>query len=274
MRKIPFLLILPLAWMLLASPPQAAAQAIHKGESDIVVTLPPLAGLVRMLKPDAGIACLFDAGGDPHHFRMRPHTVERMARARLMIRASRDDAGWPLPPRHANSLDLGADTSHVWLNPAALAQAWERLAGRLKQLYPAEAAAIDQRLQRAMAETERMRLAWQARLQGVDGVIMQHPSWLGMMRQMGIPVLAVLESGHHGDEASPRDLENALDLLRKHPHAWLLGDLAHSSRALDWLARHSQATRVTLDALGECDTNWLTLMQDNLARLPSVPDRP
>ncbi len=239
--------------------------------AEITVTLPPLAGLVRMLDKQADVACLLPAGADPHHFQLTPRKIEALRKSRLLIRAAFDDGGWPLPASHANTLALWPDIAHGWLNPESVRAVLPLIAAELTKLHPEHADAIATALKHAVAQTEKTEQAWHVALDGLkkSGVLMQHPAWQGLMQQIGVPVLAVLESAQHGHEFGPHKLEHALATLNQHPDAWLLGDSGHSNRALDWLAQHADQPphRVTLNALGSCGMAWSTLMQQNISRI-------
>jgi len=248
---------------MLASPGLAGA--------DTAVTLPPLAGLVSMLDSEAKSFCLLPTGADPHHFQISPRTAERLKRAELLIRSPAADGGWPLPADQSRTLKLWPKINHGWLVPDKVAAALPELASQLAGVAPARAEAIRQQLPAALASVQRVKEAWLPVLADLQkhGVIMQHPSWQPLMEAAGVPVLAVLESEQHGHEEGPHALQEALDILKHHPDAWLIGDTRHSNRTLEWLARHAvgKVHLVYLDALGECGTDWEALMLDNLNKL-------
>ena len=255
--------------LLLGSYPAHAAATAR-----IAVTLPPLAGLVSMLDQQAEVICLLPAGADPHHFQLTPRKIEALARTDLLIRTSFDDGGWPLPPQHRHSLNLWSDIDHGWLSPQAVRGVLPKIADALIKLQPVQSKQIAASLQAALQQTDDIAQAWRTAIAkaGLSGVLMQHPSWRRLMQEMDVPVLAVLESVHHGHEHGPHKLEHALKTLKQHPDAWLLADAAHSSRALDWLAAHSQTKtqRITLDALGACGESWPALMRRNIAQISAV----
>jgi len=241
----------------------------------VAVTLPPLAGLVGMLDPQIRVMCLLPAGADPHHFQLTPRKIEALAQTDLLIRTTFDDGGWPLPPQHSHSLNLWPTIDHGWLSPQAVRGVLPKIADALIQLQPDHAKQIAASLQTALQQTDGIAQAWRTAIAkaGMTGVLMQHPSWRRVMQEMGVPVLAVLESVHHGHEHGPHKLEHALSSLKQHPDAWLLADAAHSSRSLDWLASHSsfKPQRITLDALGACGEGWPALMRRNISRLSAAP---
>jgi len=239
--------------------------------SEIAVTLPPLAGLVAMLDSTAKPFCLLAPGTDPHHFQLQPRTIESLRQSRLLIRALRDDRSWPLPPEHANTLALWPEIDHGWLSPATVREALPQIAEALIALHPERADAIKGALAEALAQTDTIAASWRQALAPMraTGVIMQHPAWQRLMQEMEVPVLTVLESGHHGHEHGPHRLDEALAELKQRPGAWLLGNAGHSGRALEWLADHADPRPhyVTLDPLGHCGESWPELMRANLMRI-------
>jgi len=251
-----------------------SAHATEMAAVRIAVTLPPLAGLVSMLDKQAGVMCLLPAGADPHHFQLTPRKIEALARTDLLIRTSFDDGGWPLPPQHRHSLNLWPDIDHGWLSPQAVRGVLPKIADALIKLHPDQRRQIAASLQAALQQTDDIAQAWRTAIAkaGLSGVLMQHPSWRRLMQEMGVPVLAILESVHHGHEHGPHKLEHALKTLKQHPDAWLLADASHSSRALDWLAAHSKikTQRIRLDALGACGESWPALMRRNIAKISAV----
>ena len=271
---LPTLLLLALSTLLTFSPHTLMADepAADKNRPVISVTLPPLAGLIRMLNVDAEIITLLPANADPHHFQLTPKQVETVRTSPLLIRASHDDANWPSLPAKT-TLDLWPDTSHAWLSPQAVLSELPTLATELAARFPQQADTINRSLPAALSSARRISQAWRKRLAPFreHGVIMQHPSWRGLCEEMGVPVLAVLESPQHGHENSPRKLEKALDTLHAHPKALLLGDARHSNRSLQWLADHAPGKKhfLLLDGLGNRNQRWDEFMHANLNRVPS-----
>lgn len=242
--------------------------------AEIAVTLPPLAGLVKMLDSESEVMCLLPAGADPHHFQMQPRTIEKLAKSNLLIRATFDDGGWPLPPNHSNVLDLWPAKDHGWVSPKEVRLILPAIAEALIKLQPEQAETMSLKLSNAIALTRSIEKQWQQTLAPAktSGVIMQHPSWRRLMNDMQVPILNVLESGQHGHEHGPHALDESLHQIEEHPEAWLISDAGHSNRALDWLKQHSdQAPRqITLDALGECGTPWDQLMMQNLQQVSGL----
>jgi len=258
--------------------------------AEIITTLPPLASLVHWLDPQASVICLLPASADPHHFQLTPRQVESLQQAKLLIRDSRDDGQWPAlqttgeiwdvwPSHELNTSQnhLGEQHhheagSHAWLDPHAVRLMLPQLAKHLIQIYPNHRPVIEEHLQAAQITLTQIWQQWQhvsseLKLQN-RGTIMQHPAWVGIFKDLDIPVWAVLESEKHGQELGPHILEHALKEIQDHPQSLLIADKRHSQRALLWLQRHHPESRlVTLDVLGSSENTWPTLMQHNLELL-------
>jgi len=238
--------------------------------AEIIATIPPLAAIVQMIDGDAQVSCLLPPGSDPHHFQLSPRQVEKMSRARLLVRSSKDDHGWMQLPTDTAVIDIWPKQDHAWLNPDNLISALPSIAENMISAFPDRREAIEAGLKRSLIEVSEIKSELGkalARLHG-KGVMMQHPSWKKLFDAHEIPVLEVLESHRHGHEHGPRHLEKALNTLNKHPHAVLIGDMRHSNRSLEWLASHSRdKTILFLDALGSCGDSWAALMRQNITRL-------
>ncbi|RMG90956.1 MAG: manganese-binding protein [Zetaproteobacteria bacterium] len=258
-------LVLGLACLCAASPLWASEA--------VTVTLPPLAGLVRILLPDARVQCLLPAHADPHRFTLSPRQIEQWHHARLVVRSMADDAGWSFldQQRKASTLSLWEHEPHGWLDPQRLEPALDTLAAGLSKAFPEKAAEIRSRLPGSKAMVQRIIREWQQGLTRLKphGVILQHASWLPLMKASGVKVHLLLEAGPHGAGHTPHLLEQAVGLLRKDPSIWLIGDIRHDSRTLEWLANqvHPPARWLSLDPIGTCGEPWDALMHNNLRHL-------
>jgi len=237
----------------------------------IVVTLPPLSGLVVMLLPEVQSHCLLSANADPHHFQPSPRQVDMLQQSPLFIRASRDDQGWPIKAQRSQTLDLWPIQNHGWLQFEQVRIVLPKLAKTLSQHFPLYQDKIATRLNLALQAVNDLDNEWRKTLQTIQkkGVFVQHPAWLGLLKAKHIPVWSVLESEQHGHEHGPKHLEQALVTLKQHSNALLLGSKRHSNRSLEWLNNHQKdpSSIIKLDALGKCNQPWNKLMQDNLKQL-------
>ncbi len=258
---------------LLMLPFTALSAEQPKSNELIIVTLPPLSGLVAMLMPEKQSVCLLAAGADPHHFQPSPQQVGQLKKATLVLRAGRDDQGWPIRAKASQVLTLWKNQAHGWLNFQEVKAALAELAPVLSQQFPASKNQIEQQLPLALTEVDAMEKLWLPVLETLKtkGVMMQHPAWQGVMEAYEVPIWAVLESHQHGHEHGPRHLEEALATLYAHPQTVLLGSMRHSNRSLEWLSAHQTSPKplLNLDALGTCNMPWSVLMTSNLNKLQS-----
>ncbi len=240
-------------------------------DKNIIVTLPPLSGLVAMLLPEIKSQCLLTANADPHHFQPSPKQVAMLNQEHLLIRASFDDQGWPIRVQDNQVVDLWPEHAHGWLEFALVRKALPRLAAALSKAYPQYQTSIAQHLAESLSLTTEIEGKWSAALETYKnkGVFIQHPSWLGLFQSKNVPVWEVLESHQHGHEHGPRHLEEALQTYRMHPDAALIGSKRHSNRSLEWLSRNQKvaANIIKLDAIDACNVPWSTLMSKNLKQL-------
>ncbi len=227
-----------------------------------------------MLDKESQVTCLLPAGSDPHHFQLSPRQIEKLKHVSLLIRTSKDDYAWLKLSSETPVIDLWPDQDHAWLNPEHVAIILPRLAERLITVSPEKKAQILENLKSAQKKVASIKLRLTKALAPLKtkGIVIQHPSWRGLFKQLDIPILTTLESNHHGHEHGPRHLEKALNILKENPDAMLIGDLQHSNRSLQWLSKHSNHETgkkeiLYLDALGSCDHDWATLMEQNISRV-------
>jgi len=271
--------------LLLASPSTSYATNTEQ-QATIMVTLPPLSGLVTWLDPSLAVQCLLPNNADPHHFQLTPRQINSLQQARLLIRSPRDDKFWPLVNNNSPILNLwGAQddkhvrdphqpTNHAWLNPQDVLTELPKLAQELSQTFPKHKQVVQQQLHIALEETQRVWQQWQKLVDETHlkttGVMMQHPSWRVLFEALNVPIRDVLESAQHGQEFGPRKLEDAMTILKQQPDTILIGDINHSNRALQWLEKYSNTPIIKLDALGHCGESWSSLMQRNLKTLKTL----
>ncbi len=257
-------------WRLLVAALLSASGIITPASAttdDIVVTIPPLAGLIRMLEPELQPTCLLPAHADPHHFELTPRLVDQLRSSSLTIRSLPDDGEWSFLSRQPHMLSLWREQRHAWLIPAQVSRVLSVLAAALIAQHPDHKQAINQRLTAAIARTTAIEQQWEETFRPwrKSGVIMQHPAWKPLLEQHHVPVLAILESGRHGTESGPHTLEHALNVLQQHPGALLLADARHDNRALHWLANRQASPLITLDPMGSCQESWDELMLRNIS---------
>ncbi|MDX8376848.1 MAG: zinc ABC transporter substrate-binding protein [Mariprofundales bacterium] len=266
-----FFMVFLIGFISWALPAHAANQAA------IVVTLPPLAGIVNLLDNSLDVQCLLSAGADPHHTSLRPRQMEQIKSSSLLIRAGIDDAGWKIPilSSQTKTLTLWSEHDHAWLLPAQVQKILPILAEKITQLYPQHANIIAENLQLLQKEDgilQKTAIKWQNlfQQQSSSGVILQHGAWQHLFATYGLPVLMVLDATH-GHDARPRHLEKALRLGKQHPDAWLIASANSSTRVMDSLAKRLGRNYYRLNALGSCEQSWSELMLNNMQILQNTP---
>ncbi len=266
-----------LYFLLLGIPSISYAESTQSS-NNLLVTLPPLAGLVSWLAPQINVQCLLPNNADPHHFQLKPKQINALQKTKLLVRSLPDDKHWSSLNIAKNTFSLWdtqknttATATHAWLNPKQVQQSLPELGKKLQKTFPKYKNDIQQQLHQAEKQATNVWQQWQQLIQNTKlkqyGVIMQHPSWKGMFEALGVPVRFVLESEQHGQEYGPRKLEKALHILEQFPQTILIADSKHSNRALTWLNKGQKHRIIKLDALGQCGDSWLTLMQKNMQQL-------
>jgi len=254
----------------LIAPIMLMAWSCSIARAEVAVTLPPLAGIVRLLAPDTAVFCLLPANADPHHFSVTPRRIERLRHSDILIRASRDDRGWLGLDSGLSQIDLWPDRDHAWLQPEWLLATLPLLAKKLQSLHPGQKDAIAASLSRVILDINAMDRDIFKTLEPVrrDGVILQHASWRHFCEHYGIPVLAIANPRHIEGSLRPKQLERLLTTLRRHPGARLWGDRGKTNSALKWLAERVKHKPITLlDPLGNCNGAWPQLIRDNVTRM-------
>ncbi|PCI00298.1 MAG: manganese-binding protein [Zetaproteobacteria bacterium] len=253
----------------------------------VLVTLPPLSGLVLLLAPNTNVQCLLPNNADPHHFQLTPKQVDSLQQTSLLIRSPRDDQSWAMLQADVPSFSLWEghhekqqihrhhhNETHAWLNPKRVASELPHLVEALiqsrlvsEQDIQAQLKPSQQQAQNIWQQWERLVITYNLKQRGI---MMQHPSWQGLFEALGVPIRGVLESAQHGQEYGPRKLEKALKVLKENPQTLLIADSNHSNRALTWLQKHSGNTIILLDALGTCGETWQSFMQRNLKAFSKI----
>lgn len=229
---------------------------------------PEWAALVRVLAPQARVFVATHALQDPHHIEARPALIAQLRRADLAVCTGASlEAAW-LPvlqeragnPRtrevffasdHVALLEprpgaIGTPWSgdvhpegnpHLHADPRNVLQVAQALARRLATEAPAEAAAIDARMQ-AFAERWRAHIArWEQQAAVLRGrkVAAQHTAFAYLWRWLGIEQIADLEP-QPGMPPTPGHLQRLRTGLRAAPPMAIVVASYQDARAGRWLA--------------------------------------
>ncbi|HZW09515.1 MAG TPA: metal ABC transporter substrate-binding protein [Phycisphaerales bacterium] len=212
---------------------EAPDGAREPGPMRVVVSVPPLAGLVRALLPeDADVRSVVQAGQSPHTYEPRPEDLAALARADLivvvglgmesMIPAASLDTARTLVMADALGISApdggehgaggdhaheghehghGGAEPHLWLDPVLVERfvpaLGERVRGALQDAAgeaPA-IAALDQREADLLARVREVDRQYRARLAPFAGgaIITQHAAWSRLAERYGLGVAGVIQ---------------------------------------------------------------------------------
>ena len=107
----------------------------------------------------------------------------------------------------------GADP-HVWTDPSNLAELSRRAATVLAQVYPERADSVAARLNRQLADLERLDSVLAATLAPARGkaILVFHPAWGYLCNRYGLRQIAIEHAGH---SPSPRALRAVVDRAKR-----------------------------------------------------------
>ncbi len=269
------------------------------GPARIVVSVPPLEGLVEALAPEGSeVGVLIPAGRSPHTFEPSPGDLAALARADLVVTIGLGMEG-SFPARAladrervemAGVLGIGAEEGHaahdhdghdhahggtdphLWLDPVLVERFVPVLGERLGALVPpsgdararaAEASAMLLERVRAVDASYRDRLAPFAGA----GVITQHAAWSRLAERYGLVILGVIQEAE-GVEPPPGHVRALLDAAREHRVRAILTEPQLDGAVARRMGEGLGVPVGTLDPLGSGD--WEAMMLANLDELVRV----
>jgi zinc transport system substrate-binding protein len=273
--------------------PAGGSGARAEGPARVVVTIPPLRGLVAPLLPaDAEITVLVEPGLSVHGYEPTPEDIVAIARADAVVMIGMGlEAGVADAVRHGGSgatlismaKTLGIDESHaghdhahdhgdhacavgdphLWLDPV-LAESFVRaLPGRLPEWMRADAEAAASGVGDEIATIDD---AYRERLAPFAGraIVTHHASYARPAERYGLTVAAVLRP-IETLEPSPGDLAAAREAIAAHGVGAVFVEPQFSGGEAERLAEAAGVELIVLDPLGDGD--WFGMMRTNLDRL-------
>lgn len=275
------------------------------GAPRIVVSIAPLAGLVRELAPpDAEVRTLVPPGRSPHGFEMTPGDLAALGDADLVVyvglgldpqvadflkdhpREGRrevcfaDAAGVRAGSgeRHAEHEEhdghnhhAGPDP-HLWLDPALVQVLVVELAGAMGQL-PASESKLAEREAALLQRIARMDTAYADALAPFAGaaIVTHHNAFSRLAARYDLRIAAVIRP-IESEEPTPGEVAAAVDAVRKAGARAVFVEPQFSGAGARALAEQVGVPVGTLDPDGR--TDWFDLMQRNLAELVRVLSLP
>ena len=207
----------------------------------VIVSIPPLRTLVAGLLDSAvDVRTLVPSGASPEQFEPSPEDIRALSRAKLLFAVGENfESAWlgrvqgQLPALRVENLGEGLATlrfedddddeheehghghehhhhhagadPHVWTDPANLAEISRRAAAALSAIYPERADSVAARLNRRLADLDRLDSVLAETLAPARGkaILVFHPAWGYLCNRYGLRQIAIEHAGH---SPSPRAL--------------------------------------------------------------------
>lgn len=270
------------------------AQAREPGPVRVVVSIPPLAGLVESLVPDGSeVLVLVGAGRSPHGYEPRPSDLAAIGRAdlvvlvgmgvesslpqsmrageRVLVMAEALGLGGGVADEHAGHVSAHAEGDadpHLWLDPVLVEEFVPVLAARVRD------AALAAGLAAPAAESVREReAALLGRVRAVDGeyrqqlepyagaaIITQHAAWSRLAARYGLKVVGVIQLAEDV-EPSPGHVAEVIAAGKEYRVTAVFAEAQLDARIAERIAGQVDAPVGTLDPLGQGD--WEAMMRAN-----------
>jgi len=278
-----------------AQPSDRGAQAEAARPLKVVVSIPPLKGLVEpLLPPGSTIDVLIPPGASEHGYELPPQKLAGASMADLIVtvglglepqidkfmkdrpRAGRREicfANVPglvlsAPDEHAghdhddHDHDHATDP-HLWLDPVAA----KLLVGRLGDVLGVASAAAKQQ-----QRIDQVDAAYRTTLAAAKRrtIVVAHDAYGHLAKRYGLEVIAL--TGLNAGEPKPADLKKAADVMRDKALTTIFIEPQLSRASADRLAAALNAKVAVLDPLGDGD--WFALMDKNLVALAAALDAP
>lgn len=266
--------------------PEAVPDADRGTTIEVVVTVPPLADLVRRIGgSEVEVSVLLPEGALPELYQPTPRQLQRLARARLVVQVGL--AHLTLESRHVTPL-LAADSElrvvniaeavtldggtpspgaaldpHLWLSPTTMRTAAAAVAAQLSSLAPLHRLSFAERLAELEGEIDRLDSELASRLADGGGrcFLVQHPAWGHFAESYGLLQVAI---EHDGKEPGARALVKLTERARREGCTVVLAQRGLPHAAAHALAREIGAGVVVLDPLAE---DWMASLRSAAAAL-------
>jgi ABC-type Zn uptake system ZnuABC Zn-binding protein ZnuA len=263
---------------------------------NVTTTLDVLAHWVRAVGGErVTVGSLLTGHEDPHNFEPRPSDVERIARAKLLVRVGLGLEEW-LDGLVANAsnptlvvLDVadGADVidagaghehdagnPHVWLDPVVASAAVRRIAEELARLDPKGESLYTARAAAYAARLDSVTAVLQAEVATLPDrrFIGFHDAWPYFNRRFGFEAVASIEPVP-GQEPSARRLAELVEMVRRDQIRVNVTEPQLPSDLPATLARETGIKVVTLSALRAESASgdpYISLIEEDVRRLSAA----
>ncbi len=262
------------------------------GRVRVLVSIPPLAGLVEALLPEgAQVQTLIPPGSSVHSYQLRPDDRARVAGADVGVLVGLGLAGGASPlltsagdrlirfdhvaelegedahaghdhdHDHAHTID-----PHLWLDPDLTLRLIDELETRLSSLDGVDPAALRERSEALRVRVREMDAAYAATLADRKGraIVTHHDAWSRLADRYGLRVAAVLRPVASG-EPTPGEMARAREAIQREGVATIFVEPQFDAALARRLAQNAGVKVAVLDPIGDGD--WFAMMRANLDAL-------
>lgn len=271
------------------------------GPVRVVVTVAPLAGLVRpLLPPDAELTALIAPGRSEHGYELTSEDVSKLAAADVVVyvglglddqiasflkrkpAATRrvvcfadaagiqgDDHDHDHGDHDHSDHDHGTVDPHLWLDPALCERLIPAVSAAVQAAVAAQggtgfdaAAARDRQLADIRALDEEIG----AKLKPLAGraIVTHHAAWGRFAERYGLKVAAVIRP-IEGSEPTTGDVDAAVNAIREQGARAVFVEPQYSAAAAERIAKQAGVSVYELDPIGDGD--WFAMMRKNAETL-------
>ena len=270
------------------------------GPMRVVVSIPPLEGMVRAVVPgDAEVRVLVEPGRSPHGFEPTPSDIAAIGEADLVVLVGMGiESFLPASVRTgdrvitmADALGIEADDHaghdhgghdhahgegdadpHLWLDPVLVRDFAAPLTKRVWDLQRAVGVSDGPRDETAGAGValydmaDAVDAAYVRALADLKGaaIITQHAGWSRLTERYGLEIAGVIQPDDHG-EPSPGHIAEVVGAAREHNAVAVFGEVQLDARLAERVAGQLGLRVGRLDPLGRGD--WEAMMLANLEEL-------
>ena len=259
------------------------------GQLRVLVSIPPLIGLVEALAPEGSeVDVLIPAGEFVHGYQLRPDDRARVGRADLVVMvgvgleggaasvlegagdrlvrfdrvAGIEDDGHD--HAHDHDHDHGGTTDpHLWLDFELVPLLINELERRLGALPGVDRAALSERALALRARVRALDEEHRERLSSVRGqaIVTHHDAWSRLADRFGLRVVGVLRPVVSG-EPTPAELAEARRAIESEGVRAIFVEPQMDATLATRLARNAGVRVGVLDPMGSGD--WFAMMRQNL----------
>lgn len=239
----------------------------------VVVTVPPLAGLVDRVAPGlTDVMIMIPAGANPVTYEPSLSRVRAAADAELFVSVGHPAFVWEQAwlaglLRRGDAVVLSSadgcavlvDDPHTWLSLDCARGVAERIAAAVQQARPESADSIAIALSSLLEEMDDIRAAADRALGPHRGgsFIVLHPAWGYLAGEYDIEQIAILD--HGSGDAGPAELAGIVSRARALGHSNVVVQPQFSAEPAALVARELAGDTVMLDPLGR---DWASSLRE------------